>query len=96
MKHEEMVALVAGETGLTRDAAEESIVATLNVLAERVTSDEMRDLLAQLPKALQAGVQIPRNPRASHSTSSSLESTGSPPAMVARAARRVCEHRSPC
>ena len=54
MKYEEMVAWVAGETGLTRDAAEESIVATLNVLAERVTADEMRDLLAQLPKALHA------------------------------------------
>ena len=62
VKYEEMVALVAGETGLTRDAAEESIVATLNVLAERVTADEMRDLLAQLPKALQAGVQIPPQP----------------------------------
>ena len=62
MKYEEMVALVAGETGLTRDAAEESIVATLNVLAERVTADEMRDLLAQLPKALQARVQIPPQP----------------------------------
>ena len=62
MKHEEMVAFVAGETGMTREAAEESIVATLTVLAERVTADEMRDLLAQLPKALQAGVQIPPQP----------------------------------
>jgi hypothetical protein len=51
VKYEDMVAFVVGETGLTRDAAEESILATLSVLAERVTASEMRDLLAQLPKA---------------------------------------------
>lgn len=62
MKYEEMVTFVAGETGSSRDAAEESIVATLNVLAERVTASEVRDLLAQLPKALQSRVQIPPQP----------------------------------
>jgi len=62
VKYEEMVTFVADETGLSRDAAEESIVATLNVLAERVTASEVRDLLAQLPKALQSRVQIPPQP----------------------------------
>jgi uncharacterized protein (DUF2267 family) len=62
VKYDEMVAFVAGETGLARDAAEESIVATLNVLAERVSADEMRDLLAQLPKALQTRIQMPPQP----------------------------------
>jgi uncharacterized protein (DUF2267 family) len=57
-----MVAFVSDRAGLTRDAAEASIVATLTVLAERVTASEMRDLLEQLPKALQTRVQIPPQP----------------------------------
>jgi uncharacterized protein (DUF2267 family) len=57
-----MVRTVAGEAGLTRAAADESITATLTVLAERVTPDETRDLLAQLPKALKTRISAAPQP----------------------------------
>ena len=61
MNYDEMLDAVASQAGLTRDAAAETIVATLTVLAERVTPNETRDLLAQLPKPLKT-IPIPPQP----------------------------------
>jgi uncharacterized protein (DUF2267 family) len=78
VKYDDMVRSVAAQGGLTRRAADESIVATLSVLAERVTAGETRDLLAQLPKRLQARVEIPPQPTSFR-----------PDEFVERVARRV-------
>jgi uncharacterized protein (DUF2267 family) len=62
VNYDEMVRAVAGQAGLTHETADESIVATLTVLAERVTADETRDLLAQLPKTLKTRIPIAPQP----------------------------------
>jgi uncharacterized protein (DUF2267 family) len=61
VNYDEMLDAVASQAGLTRDAAAETIFATLTVLAERVTPNETRDLLAQLPKPLKT-IPIPPQP----------------------------------
>jgi uncharacterized protein (DUF2267 family) len=45
-----MVAVVAERAGTSRRHADEIILATLTALGERLTPDETKDLLAQLPK----------------------------------------------
>jgi uncharacterized protein (DUF2267 family) len=56
VKQEEMVATVAERAGTSRRHADEIITATLTVLAERLTADETKDLLAQLPKKYKANI----------------------------------------
>lgn len=62
MKYDELVRRVAGRTALTRRAADELLVATLTVLAENLTPDETRDLLAQLPKSMKQRVPATSQP----------------------------------
>jgi uncharacterized protein (DUF2267 family) len=50
VKQDELVAAVAERAGVSRRHADEVITATLTALAERLTADETKDLLAQLPK----------------------------------------------
>jgi uncharacterized protein (DUF2267 family) len=50
VNHAELVAAVAERAGVSRRAADDVVLATLTALAERLTPDETRDLLAQLPK----------------------------------------------
>jgi uncharacterized protein (DUF2267 family) len=56
VKQDEMVATVAQRAGASRRHADEIITATLTVLAERLTPDETKDLLAQLPKKYKANI----------------------------------------
>jgi uncharacterized protein (DUF2267 family) len=56
VKQEEMVATVAQRAGVSRRHADEIITASLTVLAERLTPDETKDLLAQLPKKYKANI----------------------------------------
>ena len=58
MNYKDMTRTVSGRTGLTRQRADDDLVTTLTVLAEQVSADETRDLLAQLPKALRERVPI--------------------------------------
>lgn len=53
-----MMRTVAGSTGLTRKQADEAVVTTLTVLAEVISADETRDLLAQLPKSIRERVPV--------------------------------------
>ena len=53
-----MLRTVAGATGLTRHQAEDAVIGTLTVLAEAVSADETRDLLAQLPKFARERVPV--------------------------------------
>jgi uncharacterized protein (DUF2267 family) len=62
VNYDEMVRAVADRTGTTRAEADELIVNTLTVLAERVGADETRDLLAQLPKTLKTRIPIAPQP----------------------------------
>jgi uncharacterized protein (DUF2267 family) len=52
VNYKDMTRIVSGRTGLTRHRSDDVIVATLTVLAERLSAEETRDLLAQLPKTL--------------------------------------------
>lgn len=56
MNYKEMTRLVSGRTGLTRNRADEVLVATLTVLSEQLSQKETRNLLAQLPKTLKERV----------------------------------------
>jgi uncharacterized protein (DUF2267 family) len=49
MKHEEFIARVAENVGVSHDEAENLARAALTTLAERITGGEARDLAAQLP-----------------------------------------------
>lgn len=53
-----MMRSVAGSTGLTRRQADEAVVTTLTVLAETISAEETRDLLAQLPKTIRDRVPV--------------------------------------
>ena len=53
MKYDEFIESVRRRTGLPREAAEKLTHATLQVLAERISGGEARDLAAQLPMPLQ-------------------------------------------
>ena len=53
-----MMRNVAGSTGLTRKQADEAVVTTLTVLAETISAEETRDLLAQLPKSIRERVPV--------------------------------------
>jgi uncharacterized protein (DUF2267 family) len=58
VNYKDMTRVMSGRTGLTRRRADEALVATLTVLSEQISTDETRDLLAQLPKALRAQVPV--------------------------------------
>ena len=58
MNYNDMMRNVAGATGLTRRQADDLTVSTLTVLAETISADETRDLLAQLPKSLRDRVPV--------------------------------------
>ncbi len=58
MNYKDMTRTVSGRTALTRQRADDVLVATLTVLAEQVSAEETRDLLAQLPKAFRERVPI--------------------------------------
>jgi len=58
VKHDDFVRNVAGRTNLTRRRADDATVATLTVLAEALSPEETRDLLAQLPKRYKEAVPI--------------------------------------
>lgn len=67
MNYNDMMRNVAGSTGLTRRQADEAVVTTLTVLAEIISADETRDLLAQLPKSFRervplSGTTLPMRP----------------------------------
>jgi uncharacterized protein (DUF2267 family) len=64
VKHDELVAVVAGRAQVSRRYADEIILATLTALGERITADETRDLLAQLPKKYKQNVNAVSNPNA--------------------------------
>ena len=49
---------VAGSTGLTRKQSDDAVVTTLTVLAETISAEETRDLLAQLPKSIRERVPV--------------------------------------
>ena len=52
MDHERFLALVEWTSGGDREAAEQATRATLQTLAERPSSEEVRDLVEQLPPVL--------------------------------------------
>ena len=58
MNYNDMMRNVAGSTGLTRKQADEAVVTTLTVLAETISAEETRDLLAQLPKSIRDRVPV--------------------------------------
>ena len=59
MNYKDMIRTFAGATGLTRTQAEDAaLVDALAVLAEALSPDETRDLLAQLPKSLRERVPV--------------------------------------
>ena len=58
MNYNDMMRNVAGSTGLTRKQADEAVVTTLTVLAETISAEETRDLLAQLPKSIRERVPV--------------------------------------
>ncbi|HEX5613614.1 MAG TPA: DUF2267 domain-containing protein [Acidimicrobiia bacterium] len=64
MKHDDFVRKVAGRTNFTRRRADDATVATLTVLAEALSPEETRDLLAQLPKRYKEAVPIGSAPLA--------------------------------
>ena len=53
-----MMRNVAGSTGLTRRQSDAAVVTTLTVLAETISAEETRDLLAQLPKSIRERVPV--------------------------------------
>jgi uncharacterized protein (DUF2267 family) len=62
VKYDEMVAAVAARAGVSRRYADEIILAVLTSLGERLTPDETKDLLAQLPKKYKQHVNAVPNP----------------------------------
>jgi uncharacterized protein (DUF2267 family) len=58
--HQTFIDRVAQRAGVSRDVAETLARVTLEVLADRITGGEARDLLAQLPKPLKDEVLIKR------------------------------------
>jgi uncharacterized protein (DUF2267 family) len=62
VKYDEMVAAVAARAGVSRRYADEIILAVLTALGERLTADETKDLLAQLPKKYKQHVNAVPNP----------------------------------
>ena len=58
VNYNDMMRNVAGSTGLTRKQADEAVVTTLTILAETISADETRDLLAQLPKSIRERVPV--------------------------------------
>jgi uncharacterized protein (DUF2267 family) len=58
MNYNDLMRTVAGATGLTRRQADEAVINTLTVLAEAISPEETRDLLAQLPKSLRTRVPL--------------------------------------
>jgi uncharacterized protein (DUF2267 family) len=64
VNHDEMVAAVAERAGVSRRHADDIILATLTALGERLTADETKDLLAQLPKKYKQQVKAVATPNA--------------------------------
>ncbi len=64
MKHDELVAAVAARAEVSRRHADEIVLATLTALGERLTADETKDLLAQLPKKYKQHVNAVSSPNA--------------------------------
>jgi uncharacterized protein (DUF2267 family) len=64
MKHDELVAAVAERAAVSRRYADEIILATLTALGERISADETKDLLAQLPKKYRQTINAVSNPTA--------------------------------
>ena len=62
MNYNDLMRTVAGATGLTRRHADEAVINTLTVLAEAISPEETRDLLAQLPKSLRTRVPLNAQP----------------------------------
>jgi uncharacterized protein (DUF2267 family) len=62
VKYDELVATVATRAEVSRRHADEIILATLTALGERLTPDETKDLLAQLPKRYKQRVNAVSNP----------------------------------
>lgn len=58
MKYNDMMRTVAGATGLTRKQADQALIVTLTVLAETISAEETRDLLAQLPKTVRERIPV--------------------------------------
>ena len=58
VNYNDMMRNVAGSTGFTRKQADEAVVTTLTVLAETISAEETRDLLAQLPKSIRERVPV--------------------------------------
>ena len=58
MNYNDMMRNVAGSTGLTRKQSDAAVVTTLTVLAETISAEETRDLLAQLPKSIRERVPV--------------------------------------
>jgi uncharacterized protein (DUF2267 family) len=61
MDADEMLSTLAGATGLTRRQADDVLIATLTVMSEVVSTEELRDLVAQLPTSVRQ--RIPRRGR---------------------------------
>jgi uncharacterized protein (DUF2267 family) len=62
MQLDEIVAHVAGRTGLSPQNAERTTVVVLQVLCDRLTADRARDLRSQLPAPLKEAIEIPPAP----------------------------------
>ena len=58
MNYNDLMRNVAGSTGLTRKQSDDAVVTTLTVLAETISAEETRDLLAQLPKSIRERVPV--------------------------------------
>jgi uncharacterized protein (DUF2267 family) len=62
MTLDEIVAPVAGRTGLSPQNAERTTVVVLQALCDRLTADDAADLLSQLPVPLKHGIEMRQAP----------------------------------
>ena len=62
MKYDQFIATVAERAGVPRDEAEKLTRATLQVLAQRLTGGEAKDLRSQMPKELQPDLTKEQEP----------------------------------
>jgi uncharacterized protein (DUF2267 family) len=79
---DELLRLVAEQTGLDRAGARRALEATLETLAERIDGGEVDDLIERLPSELHPALRRGRDASAGRATSMPLE------AFVRRAAQR--------
>jgi uncharacterized protein (DUF2267 family) len=62
MTLDEIVAPVAGRTGLSPQNAERTTVVVLQALCDRLTADDAADLLSQLPVPLKQAIEMRQAP----------------------------------